>query len=261
MENKTSQALFNQLVEIIAKLRNPEGGCPWDLEQTHASLKPYLIEESYETLDAIDNCPQKLPEELGDVLLQVMLHSQIGKDEGTFNIDQVVQGLSEKLINRHPHVFGDISVSGSRQVLENWEQIKKAERSPDAGMLDGIPNGMPSMLKAQRIGEKVGRIGFDWDTPSEIEEKVQEELAEFTSAQEAKLGQEKMEEEFGDLLFTLAQLGRKLGMNCEDVLNRACSKFKRRFRHMETSSQAPLKGLSRAELENLWQTAKNAEKP
>ena len=189
-----------------------------------------------------------------------MLHSQIGKDEGSFDINQVVEGLSEKLVNRHPHVFGDTAVSGSRQVLENWEQIKKSERSADAGMLDGIPAGMPSMLKAQRIGEKVGRIGFDWDTPAEIEEKVREELAEFTSAQQAELGKEKMEEEFGDLLFSLAQLGRKLGMNCEDVLNRACSKFKSRFRHMEQNSRTPLKELPREELEQLWQRAKTAEK-
>ena len=144
--------LFEKLTAVIARLRDPHGGCPWDLEQTHATLKPYLIEEAYETIEAIDRHPEKLPEELGDVLLQVVLHAQVGKDGGTFSIDTVVEGLTQKLISRHPHVFGETVAKDSRQVLENWEALKKKERTADESILSGVPGSLPGLLKAQRIG-------------------------------------------------------------------------------------------------------------
>ncbi len=263
MQKKPEKAgeLFEELVQIVARLRDPRGGCPWDLEQTHQSLKPYLIEEAYETLDAIDSHPQKLAEELGDVLLQVMLHSQIGSDSGTFNIDDVVRHLSQKLVKRHPHVFGETSVKDSQQVLENWETIKAKDRSKQEGMLDGIPKALPALLKAQRIGAKVARVGFDWDTEKDICLKIEEELKEFMNCQSgAGANQAHAFEEFGDLLFTLVQLGRKLGFDCEDALAQANKKFMRRFAALEQLAGADLKSLGREKLEKLWADVKCKEK-
>lgn len=250
--------LFEHLAAIIARLRDPNGGCPWDLEQTHSSLKPYLIEETYEVLDAIDRAPEKLPEELGDVLLQVMLHSQIGSDEKRFSINDVLRSICEKLITRHPHVFAQVAVSGTAQVLENWEQIKKKERADEGGMLDGIPRVLPALLKAQRIGAKVARVGFDWDESAEIRAKIREEVEEFLASPDGN--SDSAREEFGDLLFTLVQLGRKLGFDCEDVLTKANAKFIDRFSLMEKLAGKDLKELDRAQLDDLWQQAKRRVK-
>lgn len=251
----TTGEKFEKLVGIIKRLRDPNAGCPWDLEQTHKTLKPYLIEESYETLDAIDNHPDKLKEELGDVLLQVMLHSQIGADEKTFTIDDVVEILSEKLVKRHPHVFGTTKVDGTKQVLENWEKIKKKDRKNEESILDGIPAGMPALLRAHRIGEKVGRVGFDWIESEHIEEKIREELNEFLESTE----RDHTEEEFGDLLFTIAQLGRKLKLPTEEILQRANQKFTRRFKALEQKAGCDLKSLPRERLEELWASVKLEE--
>jgi tetrapyrrole methylase family protein/MazG family protein len=253
--------LFKKLCEVIAQLRNPRGGCPWDLEQTHSSLKQYMIEEAYETIDAIDNNPSKLSEELGDVLLQVMLHSQIGSDDGNFNICDVVETLTHKLIKRHPHVFSDTSVKGSAEVLQNWEKIKQKDLKPEQSVLDGVPSALPALLKAHRIGAKVGRIGFDWDTVEGVTDKVVEEMQEFVEASGRKnASRDEIQEEFGDFLFTLAQLARKLDFNSEDLLNGANSKFIRRFKAMEQKAGKPLSDLPRDELENLWAAVKSAEK-
>jgi MazG family protein len=248
---------FQELVDVIALLRDPVKGCPWDLEQTHASLKPYMIEEAYEAIDAIDNNPSKLSEELGDVLLQVVLHSQVGKDAGTFDISDVVDGLTNKLIARHPHIFGDTQVSSSKEVLKNWEEIKKKSLKEGASILDGVPRSMPGLLRAQRLGEKAARVGFDWSDIEGVKQKVIEEINEFV---EASLrhgdGSERMQEEFGDVLFSLAQLARKSGLNGEDILAKANDKFTARFKEMEKIAGGELKGLSTEKLEDLWDQAK-----
>lgn len=249
--------LFEELVQIFQKLRDPNGGCPWDLKQTHATLKPYLIEESFETLDAIDYAPEKLPEELGDVLLQVMLHSQIGADEKTFTITDVISILSEKLIKRHPHVFGSTEVKDVDGVLTNWEKIKQTERKASEGVLDGVPRSMPALLRSHRIGEKVARVSFDWVTAADIKEKVKEELSEFLNAAETDRAHQ--EEEFGDLLFTLAQLARKLSFNSEELLQRANQKFIDRFKKVETLAGPDHAKWERDKLEELWAQVKAEE--
>ncbi len=249
---------FEKLVSVIAKLRDPNGGCPWDLEQTHESLKPYLIEECYEMLEAIDKGPSTLREELGDVLLQVVLHAQVAKDNNTFTIDQVIETLTAKLIKRHPHVFGDTAVSSTKEVLENWEQIKKGEKSGKEGVLDSVPKQLPSLLRAQRMGEKAARVGFDWPDSRSVIDKIKEEIGEFEKA-----SPNQRLEEFGDLLFALAQYARKLGLDSEIGLAQACDKFKRRFDAMEEYAKkktgGDLKALSLKEQEQLWTEIKARE--
>ncbi len=257
-QNKRAGELFEELCAIIAKLRDPNGGCPWDLEQTHQSLTPYMIEEAYEAVDAIERSPDKLPEELGDVLLQVMLHSQIGKDNKTFEIADVVRLISEKLIKRHPHVFGEVKVSGSEQVLKNWEEIKKSDRTAEQGMLDGLPKALPALLKAHRIGAKVARVGFDWEDVPAVFKKVQEELTEFGEAKSTG-DTHKIEEEFGDLLFAMAQLARLMGLNAEELLDKGNQKFMRRFRALEIKCSGEPKGFGRDELERIWKEVKEEE--
>jgi MazG family protein len=261
----TAGALFEELLKIVAKLRDPNGGCPWDLKQTHQSLKPYLIEESYEVLDAIDELEglpaasaSKLPEELGDVLLQVALHSQVAKDSGTFSIDDIIKKLNEKLVFRHPHVFGDAEAKDADAAVKNWERMKAQNRAPSGSLLEGIPKGLPSLLRAHRIGEKVARVGFDWNDTAEVKAKVVEELKEFLETFEPGQKPEAMADELGDLFFSLAQLTRKLGLNAEDVLNGANAKFSKRFKAMEQETQHGLDKLSRPQLEALWQKVKNA---
>lgn len=253
--------LFEKLTAVIARLRDPHGGCPWDLEQTHATLKPYLIEEAYETIEAIDRHPEKLPEELGDVLLQVVLHAQVGKDGGTFSIDTVVEGLTQKLISRHPHVFGETVAKDSRQVLENWEALKKKERTADESILSGVPGSLPGLLKAQRIGEKVARVGFDWADAAGVADKVSEELAEFLEARKEATKEDRahLEEELGDLLFSLVQFARKLGVDAEDCLQRGNQKFIERFQKLEKLAGPEMKSLGLPRLTELWSQVKSSE--
>lgn len=261
MSELTAEHRFAELIRIVAKLRDPNGGCPWDLEQTHASLKPYIVEEAYEMVDAIDAGPAKLREELGDVLLQVVLHSQIAKDGGAFDVGDVIAQLSEKLVKRHPHVFGETEVTGTEQVLENWESIKKKDLAKGEGLLDGVPRSMPALLRAHRIGEKVARVGFDWESLEGVSAKVLEELEEFVETiSDEKQNAEEQEEELGDLLFTLAQLGRKLGFRSEEALSRANDKFTRRFHRMEELAKKGLKDLPSEDLASLWQRVKSEEK-
>lgn len=248
---------FEKLRGIVAKLRDPNGGCPWDLEQTHASLKQYVIEEAHELIDAIDNDPSEIKQELGDVLLQVMLHSQIAQDEKRFTIEDVMETLSDKLVKRHPHVFGEVKVKDSAEVLKNWEAIKKEGSAERKSMLDGLPKAMPGLLAAHRIGQKVSRVGFDWDNGAEVTKKIEEELQEFLSAACKKQDKSLLEDEFGDLLFTLAQLARKLDLNAEDALRKANDKFMRRFKEMERSGRE-LKDLTFEELHELWDRAKES---
>ena len=243
---------FAELIEPIQALRDPETGCPWDLEQTHSSLKQYLIEEAYELIDAIDHQPDSISEELGDVLLQVLLHSQIAADEGTFSITEVMRGLNEKLIERHPHVFGNTSCQDAAAVEKTWEESKQQSKK---GLLDGLPRGLPALQKAHLIGQRTERVGFDWSEPALVAQKVEEEVQEYLEALESKTEAEQ-EEEFGDLLFTLAQLGRKQSMNTEEILQKACGKFTERFKKMETSTETPLAQLSDDELQALWTKVK-----
>ncbi len=251
---------FLRLTDIIRQLRDPVSGCPWDKEQTHSSLKPYLIEEAYETLDAIDSGESgKLCEELGDVLLQVVLHAQVASDSGKkdFDISDICRVLSDKLIRRHPHIFADTHVKDSAEVKKNWEHIKQTENKgkKEKGALDGVPNSLPSLLRAARLGEKAARLGFDWQNVKDVKSKVIEELEEI-SAEEAGSAAEK--EEFGDLLFSLAQWARHKKIDPEEALRFACQKFTGRFRKMEGIAGEDFGALTLDEKEKLWEKAKES---
>ena len=252
---KAGQA-FARLTQIIKQLRDPEKGCPWDKEQTHQSLKPYIIEESYEAIDAIDKGdPAELCAELGDVLLQVVLHAQVASDSGAkaFNAEDICNVLSEKLIRRHPHVFGEEVAETSNAVLKNWEKIKATERNKKGGALAGIPSQLPGLLKAQRLGEKTARLGFDWTDSEGVTAKIIEELAEIQATTQSS---PEREEEFGDLLFTLVQWSRHQKIDAEEAMRKACAKFINRFTSMEELSERPLSEMSMEEKENLWQKVK-----
>lgn len=254
---------FQRLVEIVAQLRDPKDGCPWDVEQTHESLRQYLIEEAHEVVESITEAPEDLQYELGDVLLQVLLHSQIAKEDGRFAIVDVIKGITEKMISRHPHVFGDVTVKTSADVLKNWEKRKQDELPEGRSILDGVPVGMPALLRAQRLGEKAARVGFDWQEAKDVVAKIKEELGELEEALTSKdANQEALAEELGDLLFALAQYSRKLGLVAEDTLQAANRKFTERFKAMEQSNGgAPLDELSNDKLEELWEEVKDKFTP
>jgi tetrapyrrole methylase family protein / MazG family protein len=256
-EDPRAEKAFAELTEIVRRLRAPDG-CPWDREQTHDTLKPFLIEEAYELLDAIDRRRNdELCEELGDVLLQIMLHAQIGADEGAFDVEAVVSGLSRKLKGRHPHVFGEIAVSGAGEVLVNWEKIKKVEKA-GRGLFDGLPRSLPALQKAARMGEKAGRVGFDWSDAAGVRAKVAEELREVDEAVAAG-DPAAIERELGDLLFAIAQWSRHLGHLPEEALQKGCVRFASRFEAMEASvreSGRELNELAPDALEAAWQEAK-----
>ncbi|MCC6933501.1 MAG: nucleoside triphosphate pyrophosphohydrolase [Deltaproteobacteria bacterium] len=250
--------LFEKLVAIMAELRSPQGGCPWDLEQTHKSITAYLIEEAYEVIEAIeDEDDKELAIELGDLLLQVVFHAQMAKDRGAFDIDQVIENISTKLIRRHPHVFGQTQVNGASDVIINWEAIKQEERKEDAkentSYLAGIPKAMPALLRAQRMGERAARVNFDWSDLESILAKVDEEVAELkVEINDPAAPKQRVSEELGDLLFALTQLARKLDLRAEDCLRDACEKFQTRFMNMESIAERPLKEYSLAQLDELW---------
>ena len=254
---------FKTLMELMRRLRGP-GGCPWDAEQTHDSLKRYLLEETYEVMEAIDaNSVPMMKEELGDLLLQVVFHAVIAEEQNEFSIDEVIDTLNDKLIRRHPHVFADLQIDTIDQLIENWEKIKKNEKGMTRkSALSGVPSHLPALLKAQKIGEKAARVGFDWSRADEVFAKVLEELKEF---EETMLddNQERMEAELGDLLFAIANLGRFLSLNPEDALRKTISRFTKRFEHIENSLHTANKEMQDAtleEMEKLWQEAKFLEK-
>lgn len=258
-EAKRAGEKFARFVQTIAALRNPECGCPWDLEQSHSTLKPYLIEEAYEVLEAIDSDLGSLPSELGDVLLQVVLHAQVAKDNNSFDIEQVVERANRKMVERHPHVFASACADTTKKVLENWEQIKQRERPQGSSILEGIPKALPALLQAQRMGDKASRIGFDWQSAYQVIGKVREEMAELDlELQSPDIKQERIRDELGDVLFAIAQLARKAGLSAEDALKGSCDKFSTRFRWMEQNAEAPLKELNLEQLEALWSRAKEA---
>jgi MazG family protein len=250
---------FNRLLEIIARLRDPVKGCPWDVKQTHESLKPHLLEEAHEVLEAIDHGPEMLKRELGDLLLQVLLHSQIASEASNFNIDDVCALLADKLVERHPHVFGNLAVSDVATVKKNWEKIKR-EKNDQVGVLSGIPRGLPSLAKAQRMGDKASSVGFDWNEAPTVIQKIREELDELEEALKVGAPADRyIQEELGDLLFSIAQFCRKLELNSEDLLQQANNKFAKRFAAMEKKSHKALLELSATELETLWQSVKDDE--
>lgn len=255
---------FREFVEVVQKLRNPDGGCPWDLAQTHESIRPYLIEECYEVLDAIDHGnDSELKKELGDLLLQIVLHSQIAADRGAFSVSEVTELITEKMIRRHPHVFGDVNVKTPEDVKTNWERIKLEEKK-DAGeeqaVLSGVPKALPALNQAQRLGEKAAKFNFDWDSIDGVWAKVEEELLELKAEIDLPEGmvgrKERIFHELGDLLFAATQLGRWLGVHSEDALRAGCRRFTERFNKVEKLAEKPLTEHSTEELEALWQQAK-----
>jgi len=249
---------FDSLVEIIACLRGPQG-CPWDKKQTHSSLREHLLEESYEVLEALDEAnTEKLCAELGDLLLQIVLHSQVAKEAGEFKIGDVVEGINKKLLYRHPHVFGSANAKDADEVLVHWEELKKKERKEDAGMLDGVPKALPSLAYSQSVQDRVARVGFDWPSDGGVIEKLAEEIAEFKQSGT----QQEKSDEFGDILFTLANYARRQGIDLESSLRRANHKFYRRFVHMEKLCRERKLDLAKMTLDEqnkLWDEAKKTE--
>ena len=255
--------LFESLVEVIATLRS-ENGCPWDREQTHKSLKATLIEETYETVEAIDSeDPSKLREELGDLLLNVMLQAQIATENQDFTIYDVIETLTEKLIRRHPHVFGNVEVDNAEDVVNNWEKIKSQEAGYEdrKSVLDGIPNALPALLRGQKIQKRVARVGFDWDHITDVIDKVDEELAEVKeSLKDSDI--DAIEIEIGDLIFSLVNLCRFLNLQAEETLRRTNRKFINRFKKLEDVLEKQGKSLSDqtlTELDVIWEEVKKDE--
>ncbi|WP_066185627.1 bifunctional methyltransferase/pyrophosphohydrolase YabN [Gracilibacillus timonensis] len=253
---------FHRLQEVIAILRAP-GGCPWDRKQTHQTLKKYLIEEAYEVIEAIDQeDDQAIAEELGDVLLQVMLHSQIGTEAGFFTIDDVIYSITEKMIRRHPHVFADIEVEDEQEVARNWATIKREEKGGQpTSLLAHLTEGLPALLLAEEIQKKAAKVGFDWSEPAPMWDKVYEELTEWKEALEQETVAEQ-EKEFGDILFAMTNLARYYKINPEIALIKSNHVFKQRFEHVEQrvkESGQPWKAFSLTELDRFWEEAKQLE--
>ncbi len=273
---------FDAFVETIAHLRAPDG-CPWDREQTHGSIASNMIEEAYEAVDAIEAADTAhLREELGDVLLQVVLQSQIAADAGEFTIDDVCRDVNAKMVRRHPHVFGEVQASDANEVLDLWDQVKLQEKEAaagdaepaEAGLLDGVPRSFPALMQAQKISRKAAATGFEWDSVDDVWAKVREEVAELKEAYAAapkspngKVSKEQegaavreVELEFGDVLFTLVNVGRKMGLDAEAALRATCQKFRDRFALMEAEARrqgASVEELSLDEQEALWTAAKD----
>ena len=257
---------IDRLLQIMRRLRDPESGCPWDIEQDFATIAPYTIEEAYEVADAIERGAWgELEGELGDLLLQTVYHTQMGEEAGRFSFQSVVQAISDKMVARHPHVFGDETREKSAdQQTRDWEKIKAAERAGKAqkGTLDGVAIGLPALLRALKLQKRAARVGFDWPDASHVLDKITEEAQELAEARD-HLGPDEIEEEFGDLLFVMANLGRHLGVDPEAALRRANAKFVRRFEGIE----ARLADMGKrpedsdlTEMDALWEAVKAAER-
>jgi MazG family protein len=252
---------WDELVEIMTRLR---ACCPWDREQTHETLLPYLVEEAHEVVEAVDERdPKKLCEELGDLLLQIVFHAQIASERGQFSVADVVDALANKMIRRHPHVFGDASISTAQEQMKSWELLKTQEAAIKhrESLLDGIPKNLPSLLGAQRMQEKAGTVGFDWPHTEGVVEKIDEELAELRVALDSGV-RDHIKEELGDVLFTIVNLSRRLGVDSEAALRTANAKFRERFAAMEKMAgggATALAGRSLDELDVLWKRAKDHE--
>ena len=269
---------FADLVELMDRLRSP-GGCPWDREQTYATLAPMLLEEAYEAFDALEEArlgrPDDLREELGDLLFQITFFARVAKERGEFTIDEVIEQVHEKMVRRHPHVFGDVEAGSSSEVLKNWEAIKAEEKRAKAkdesqatSILDGVSTKAPSLMEAHQISTKVARVGFDWKNVAEIFEKMHEELDELREAikahadTNAEEDHARVREEIGDLLFVITNIARRLNVEPEAALKLSNRKFRRRFNFIEQKLREQNRGfddVSIADLEALWQEAKRLE--
>jgi tetrapyrrole methylase family protein/MazG family protein len=255
---------FSTFRQVIKELRGPNG-CPWDKKQTHQSLKPYMIEECYELLEALDEEDDShIVEELGDVMLQVLLHAQIGEDEGWFSIDDVIEGITEKMIRRHPHVFDDKKADNESAVMENWEKIKKQEKPNQKKLLlDDVPKTMPALSRAYHLQKKAAKVGFDWEDVGDIWNKVDEEIKEFAREAETLSDIRKMKAEFGDVLFAFINVGRFYKIEPEEALTMTNHKFYKRFSYIEnqvSQSENKLESLTLEELDLLWNEAKQKER-
>lgn len=246
---------FNTLVNIVAKLRSPDG-CPWDREQTHSSLRGSLLEECYEVLEALDEGDiEKLSQELGDLLMQVVLHAQIAAEAGEFELKDVIQSINTKLINRHPHVFGEARVKDAKEVVHNWEVLKKGEKESEASVLENVPKQMPALSYSQEIQSRVALVGFDWEDINGVIDKLAEEVRELKQVGDCK----QRAREFGDLLFTLVNVARRLGVDSEAALREANRRFYHRFIYMEELCRqrgVNFADLSFDEQNALWEEAK-----
>lgn len=246
---------LEKLIEIVKILRSPDG-CPWDKEQTHKTLRPNMLEEAYEAVDAIDeNDSAHLKEELGDVLLQVVLHAQIADDEKEFNIEDVAGDLNEKLIRRHPHIFGNEIAKTPEEVLINWEKIKKEEKKERISAMDGLSKSQSALISAQKISKRAVKTGFEWECEEDLYKCIMSEFDEFKQACK-KHDADNMEEELGDILFAVVNLARWNKIDAEQALLLSNKKFVKRFRKMEELKEKPLNEYSPAEFEELWEKAK-----
>jgi MazG family protein len=258
-------AQFERLLEIMRRLREP-GGCPWDREQTRVSLKPFLVEEAYEVLEAIESSDaSSLQEELGDLLFQVVFHAQIASERGEFDMATVLVRLADKMVSRHPHVFGEASVGTASEALTQWETIKQRE-AHEAGrkrsIIDGVPRSLPSLLRAQRMTSKASRVNFDWPDARAAWSKVEEECREAAAALDAD-DRERLQDELGDVLFSIVNVARLASIDAEEAMQSAIEKFRRRFTSMEADLSAQGKAVasvSQAELERSWEAAKAQER-
>jgi MazG family protein len=259
---------MQELLEIMSRLRDPAGGCPWDLRQTYHTIVPYTLEEAYEVADSIQRGDMReLRDELGDLLFQVVFYSQIAKEEGHFDFHDVARGICDKMVRRHPHVFGDAEYGDDRQLRQAWEQQKAAERARRSGsqplsQMDGVARALPALLRAEKLQKRAARDGFDWPDVHGALDKLREELDEL-EAELAQQDRDRLQEELGDLLFAMVNVVRLLGMDAEQTLSRANEKFERRYRAMEkalhSTGQRDLQRLSLAELDAAWEAVKRTE--
>jgi nucleoside triphosphate diphosphatase len=256
---------MDRLVEIMATLRNPNGGCPWDVEQTFATIAPHTIEEAYEVADAIEqNDMDSLKDELGDLLFQSVFHAQMAKELNEFSFDDVVNGVIDKMIRRHPHVFGDQSIKTADEQTASWENIKATERETKLGAADesalaGLTSGLPALIRAEKLQKRAARVGFDWPEVAPVFDKLREETAELQVEIDTDGGKARLTDELGDMLFVCVNLARKLNIDAETALRGANFKFETRFRHMEGALKGKGRGLKGMELdamEEVWRTTK-----
>ena len=248
---------LEELIDVVAKLRAPDG-CPWDREQTHTSLRPNMLEEAYEAVDAIDeNDMAHLREELGDVLLQVLLHYQIASESNEFTLDDVAKELKEKLIHRHPHVFGTAKVNNADDVLKTWDKLKSEEKTERKSAMDGLSRSQAALISAQKISKRAVKTGFEWPNEESLYDCVMSEIEEFKEA-EIEKDKNHMEEEMGDILFAIVNLARWNKIDAEQALLKANKKFEKRFRKMEDLATKPLNDYSFEEFDNLWKQAKKS---
>ncbi len=262
-QSGTAEAVA-EAAAILARLRQVPDGCPWDLEQTLDSIKPHTLEEVYEVFDAIDRRAwDELCDELGDLLLQVLFYAQIAKDEGHFTMEDVARGLSAKLLRRHPHIFGDVVATTADDVVQTWDRVKQAEKAgaPPGGLLDSVPCAMPGLVEARKLGSKAAKVGFDWPNSDGLFDKLAEETAEVRAELAAETPDtNRVEEEMGDLLFTMVNLARHLKVDPEQALKKTNAKFRRRFLAMEAAAgnADALRSHTPEHLEELWREAKKA---